>query len=469
MRDAVLMARTTEAPKRPRATTAYLHRTAQIAAETPPQRNRIIDFWRAVAICVVVLGHWLAASIWLQPDGEIALMNSLQWIPYAAWVTWIVQVMPIFFLVGGYANALALRKVEHGKVRRREWITIRVRRLFTPVIPLLIVWTMLIIVLRPFVPEDVVHAGAMSATVPLWFMAVYLIMVAAAPMTHTWWTRFGWWSVAALAATAIAMDIARLAFDVPVVGWLNFIFVWAAIHQLGYWWAERDGANRPITPQLGWAVFAGALASLIAVTWAGWYPVAMVGVPGAGLTNMTPPTFALFLLGVVQAGVIWATQGLVTRWTQRPRLWHGVVAISGVIMTLYLWHLTAMSLVAAAGLFAFGGVAFEVEPGTTLWWLTRPVWLAVLVTVTLMLAAVFAPFEWRINPDPPPTSKRIVVAGVLLTAGSAAAVAYFGLVSDSATINWIIPAAAIAGAALMGAYPRWSKPAEEPERELRRE
>jgi hypothetical protein len=440
--------------------TAYLHRTADIAAETPPQRNRIIDFWRAVAICVVVLGHWLAASIWLRPDGEISLMNSLQWIPYAAWVTWIVQVMPIFFLVGGYANAKALRKVEHGDTRRREWITIRVRRLFTPVIPLLVVWTLLIIVMRPFVPDDVVRAGAMSATVPLWFMAVYLILVAAAPITHGWWRRIGWWSVAAMVGAAIAMDVARLVFGVPLVGWLNFAFVWAAIHQLGYWWADRDTANNPISARLGWTVFAGALAGLIAVTWIGWYPVAMVGVPGAQTTNMTPPTFALFLLGVVQAGMIWGTQGLVTRWTQRPRVWHGVVAVSGVIMTLYLWHLTAMSLIAAAGLFAFDGVAFQIEPGTTAWWLTRPVWVGVLATVTLILVAVFAPFEWNINPDPPPARRRVVAAGVLLTAGSAAAVAYFGLADQDAAINWIIPAAAIAGAALMGAYPRWSPPQE---------
>ena len=81
--------------------TAYLDHTKEIAESTPATRNRVIDFWRAFAILVVVFGHWLAASIWLQPDGEITLMNSLQWIPYSAWVTWIVQVMPIFFFVGG--------------------------------------------------------------------------------------------------------------------------------------------------------------------------------------------------------------------------------------------------------------------------------------------------------------------------------------------------------------------------------
>ena len=106
---------------------AYLAYTARLARDTPPYRNRVIDFWRVVAILVVVFGHWLAASICNRPDDEIELLNSLEWVPYAGWVTWVVQVMPIFFLVGGYANARALHRLEKGEVRRREWITVRVR------------------------------------------------------------------------------------------------------------------------------------------------------------------------------------------------------------------------------------------------------------------------------------------------------------------------------------------------------
>ena len=77
--------------------TAYLDHTREIAENTPATRNRVIDFWRALAICVVVFAHWLAASIWLRANGEITLMNSLEWIPYSVWLTWIFQVMPIFF------------------------------------------------------------------------------------------------------------------------------------------------------------------------------------------------------------------------------------------------------------------------------------------------------------------------------------------------------------------------------------
>ena len=162
----------------------YLAYTKKIADATPPDRNRVVDTVRAVAILMVVFGHWLAASIWLQANDEIALMNSLEWIPYAGWVTWIVQVMPIFFVVGGYANGRALASqgdaFEYG-----DWVTRRVRRLFTPVIPLLVVWTILIVVLGPFLPADVVRAGAMSATVPVWFIAVYVAITAIAPVAYS--------------------------------------------------------------------------------------------------------------------------------------------------------------------------------------------------------------------------------------------------------------------------------------------
>jgi len=134
-----------------------------------------------------------------------------------------------------------------------------------------------------------------------------------------------------------------------------------------------------------------------------------------------------------------------------------VVAISGVVMTIYLWHLSAMSLVAAAGLFAFDGAAFRVEPGTTAWWLTRPLWLAVLLAVTLGLVAVFARFEWRISDAPAPRTRRVVTVGMLLVAGSAAAVAGIGITTPDAVVHWIIPAAAIAGAAMLGALPTRSR------------
>ena len=246
-------------------------------------------------------------------------------------------------------------------------------------------WVVLIVAMRTFAPPEVVYAGAMSATVPLWFLAVYITLTAMAPQTHAWWRRIGPITILVPAAAAVGVDIARFAFDVPGISWVNFLFVWATVHQIGYWWADEDDAGG-VPARRGWAIAGTSLAALIAVTWVGWYPVAMVGVPGAGVTNMTPPTFAIALLGVMQLGIILGTQPAVRRFTARARAWHVVVAVSGVIMTLYLWHLSAMSLVAATGLFTFDGALFKIEPGTGVWWASRPVWLMILL---ICLAVTF--------------------------------------------------------------------------------
>ncbi len=72
------------------------------------------------------------------------------------------------------------------------------------------------------------------------------------------------------------------------------------------------------------------------------------------------------------------------------------------------------------------------------------------------LVVLFARYEWRISKAPAPRARRIVTAGVLLTAGSAAAVARWGLSSPEAEVHWIIPGAAILGALMLGALPRRS-------------
>ena len=48
----------------------YWAYTGRLAAATPESRNRVVDFWRVLAILMVVCGHWLAVTIWVKPDGS---------------------------------------------------------------------------------------------------------------------------------------------------------------------------------------------------------------------------------------------------------------------------------------------------------------------------------------------------------------------------------------------------------------
>jgi len=417
---------------------------------TPASRNRVVDTWRVIALLVVVCGHWLAASVWVEPDGSLTVMNTLEWIPYAGWFTWVVQVMPVFFFVGGYANARAL---ESKTTNRRSWITIRFRRLFSPAVPVILVWTLLALVLRNFIDADLVYAGVLNATLPLWFLAVYLTLVSIAPLTYAWWKRSGFVSIAVLAAAALAVDIASVRFDVTGVRWANLVFVWATVHQLGYWWEARDRTDSALTPLRAFLLSGGALGTLIAVTIVEWYPVAMITIPGAGPNNVTPPTSAMTLLALIQIGVILATVGPVTRLASRRPRWKVVVAVSGFMMTIYVWHLTALSLSLAVGIFTLDGAAFSIEPGTAAWWLTRPIFYLVLAIVTGLLVMVFARFEQDIDATTHNRPMILVMIAMTATITALAATAFIHLVESDASINWWIPALAVAAAIGMHAYP----------------
>ena len=433
----------------------FLATTGRMAATTPASRNRVADFWRTLALLVVLCGHWLLASIWVKPDGSRAFSSSLEWLPGAEWVTWLFQVMSVFFIVGGYANARGLGRVVAGEQSRRDWVTRRARRLFAPAVPLMLVWAGLILAMRLFASPEQVRAAIAMATMPIWFLAVYLTLTALAPLTFAWWRRLGPWTLAALAGLAVGVDVARFVFRVPGIGWVNFAFVWAFIHQAGYWWCECDG--RGGAPRwAGWPLAAGALAVLVAVTGGGLYPVAMVSIPGQGVSNMTPPTFAIALLAMVHFGLIVGSQAAVGRLMARRRAWHAVVALAGVSLTVFLWHLTAMMLAVGAGLLAFGGAVFRVEPGSGWWWATRPVWFLAMGLVTLPFVALLGRFERHDSRRPVPARCLVVIGGVVLAAGACAAAASVGM-ADRIGL-WLIPAVGLAGAALLGVLPARRRP-----------
>ncbi len=420
------------------------------ADNTPASRNRVVDAWRVVALMFVVLGHWLSASIWVRPDGSILAGNTLEWFPAAEHLTWVFQVMPIFFLAGGFANAAAL---SGSPPDANTWTTLRARRLFTPVVPLVVVWVVLVLLLRNAVPNDVLHAGTLSATLPLWFIGVYLVMVALAPLTFEWWRRTGWISVAILAVAALSVDVLRFGANVDDVGWINYLFVWGFVHQLGFAWFDRDRIGVDIPPVMGAIATVVGLGALIATTGMGWYPVSMVTIPGGGMSNMTPPTFANGFLAIAQAGIIIGTMKFARDFVTRRMVWRFVVGVSVAMMTLYLWHLTSLSLLGAAGIFIADGWLFSFEPGTAVWWWMRIPFIVILAVITIGLAAVFLPFETAIYRGP--SSRNVVrwVGGIVLAITSAGGMALAGLVNKDATLNWWIVGVTITAAAALSAWP----------------
>jgi hypothetical protein len=81
-----------------------------------------------------------------------------------------------------------------------------------------------------------------------------------------------------------------------------------------------------------------------------------------------------------------------TGWLHRVRVWRAVIAVNVVVMTLFLWHMTAY-LIAVLLLWPLG---FGQQGDTTVsWWIERPLWEAVPAVFLFGLIAIFGRFEWQ--------------------------------------------------------------------------
>jgi peptidoglycan/LPS O-acetylase OafA/YrhL len=418
-----------------------------MAKQTPPERNRYVDFLRAFSILAVVIGHWLVAAPFMK-DGAIAGGHLLGILPWTQWLTLGFQVMPVFFLVGGFSNGISWAAHQRKGGSWPKWFGARVQRLISPVLPLFLIWASVALFgTAAGIERGIVKMAAQLALIPVWFLAVYMIVTALVPWSYAAWRRWGFDSFWPLVAGAAVIDVATLQFRIPHVNMLNFMFVWLAVHQLGYAW-QADKFSRP-AHAIVWGT--GGILVLALLIWFGPYPVAMIGVPGAELSNSMPPTLALLALGVAQTGTALALEPQARRFLNNVRAWAAVVLLNGMIMTVYLWHLTAFVLVMIAA-WSLGGVGLNTAPGSESWWLARPIWFALYVAALLPLILFFSRYERAGRGTITPVGHGRLIAGLLLICaglGASAAISIASPLGVTGVRLWVV-ALPFAGAALAG-------------------
>lgn len=371
---------------------------------TPASRDRVVDLVRAVSIAVVVLWHW-AFSVLHWGDGELRMPNPIGEVPGLWAATWLLQVMPLFFVVGGYANLAGWTAAEReaaaaraaggpGPSATRRFLARRLARLGRPVAMYVAAWAAVDLVVRAGGGRSVLDWG-MVVFVPLWFLGVYVAVVALVPVTARLHAAAGHRVLLALGAAVLAADAIRFAGGVGGAGLVTSVLVWVACHQLGYAW--RDGTLTAGGRRTAATLAAGGLAALAVLTALGPYPRSMVAVRGEELSNMFPTTACVAALAVLQLGVVLLARPALTRWLARRGPWRAVVAANGVAMTVFCWHMTALVVVVGAA--GAAGVTLGDEP-TAAWWLARPFWVVAPGVVLAALVAVFGRVELPAVPGP---------------------------------------------------------------------
>jgi len=352
---------------------------SELADLTPASRDRTVDLLRAGAIAVVVLWHWVLSVTHRNGSGAFTMPNPLGQLPGSWALTWVLQVMPLFFVIGGYADLAAWTSAERRGDGALAFLRGRARRLLLPPAVMVGGWAAIEAVRMLLFPSArSVLTWGMVVFVPLWFLATYAATTALVPVTVRLHRRYGWRAAAVLVAAPLALDRLRAGG----AGWLalpGMVLVFTACHQLGYLWRDRQVPNPA-------ALAVGAAATLAVLTTAGGYDPSMVATPDHP-SNMFPTTVCIAVLGAFQLGlVLWARPAL-ERLAARRRVWLAVVGLNGVAMTVFSWHMTAWMVAALAWERVVGPLGARADAR---WWLTRPVWL---VLPGLVLAALVTTFR----------------------------------------------------------------------------
>lgn len=366
----------------------------------------MVDLARGFAIVAVVVGHWLVGGLTIE-DGQLVERSTLAEAPSLWPLTWVLMVLPVFFFVGGFSNRHSWESVRRRGSGYAAFLSRRSHRVLPPTLLYLAVLfaAAVLVATLPALGDRLPRDTVVLLTQPLWFLGVYLVVVALTPATFAAHRRWGWAFLVALLVVVALADVLRFGLGVDAVGALNFLVVWVLIHQLGYFDVDgRLGGRVALALAAG-----GLLAAWLLVTW-GPYPARMIGVTGEDVSNVSPPNLALLALACAQIGLLELLRKPLARVTAVTWVWFGVVLVNSVILSLYLWHQTA-HLIAASVLLPLG---YPVPPaGSTGWWLaTLGMVLASAVVLTGIVALV-RPAEHRPPPPAAPggAGRAIVAAG----------------------------------------------------------
>jgi peptidoglycan/LPS O-acetylase OafA/YrhL len=360
------------------------------APASPSRRDPFVDGVRALGTVLVVALHWLMVeATW---DGQELVVGNALAHGWAWLLTWL-QPLPLLFFAAGAAARYDL--VRHPGQPGWRFAGVRLLRMARPVAVFAGVWAVLVAVLPAAgVPEGAVDRVARIVPQPLWFLGVQLGLLALTPLLLRTLRRWGAARVLLVAAALpVLVDLLRFSDEVPLPGVPNILLVWAVPYLGGLVYAERRVRPAPRRDEVPERTVLGLLTGLGLAATAlllvvGPYPVSLIGMPGDTMSNLAPPTAPVVGFAVAQVAGALLLRDAIARWADRSRV---VAWVGARSMGLYLWHLTAMFVVAGVVLLGVGEVL--PEPWTWDWWTSRAAYLGAAGVVLAGLVAVAARAE----------------------------------------------------------------------------
>jgi hypothetical protein len=350
---------------------------------------------------------------------------------HAGWVwplTWLLQLVPLFFLAGGHANLIAWRAAhDYG-----DYLAARIGWLLRPVLAFVTAWLVVPLSLELLgAPEDAIAAFGRIVLQPLWLLGLYLLVVAATPVMHRLHRLLPLATPAALLAAVTTIGVAGHG---SVAAHAGGILVALLFQQVAFHYADGRlwRVPRPALVATAIAAFLG----LVALTTAGGHPKLLIAEP-TEYASFAPSLLGVLLIGCVQVCLVaLPRQAGASKLAASPPA-RMVTVLRDAPMTAYLLYLCTMLLIAGVVVAArTAGL-----PATGVDWLTQPRRMLALALIGVPTMLAFVLFERRVtapdgepdelDPDEPPDR----AAAPLDAVAAALGVAYgaLGLLGFAAT------------------------------------
>lgn len=380
-------------------------------AGAPAVRDSAVDLVRAACIVGVVALHAMMVGVAVTAHGP-SFVNASDGRWWIIPLSWLFQVMPLFFVIGGFSAATAYRRSVGRGGDAIRFVAGRVHRLLRPaVVTVGVVGALLAVLAAAGVPDDLVTLAGFRFAQPLWFLGVFLVCQALVPALVRCHDRVPLTTIGVLAAAAASVDALRIVSGVDALGFLNLAFVWLALQQLGFFVA--DGRIDALSRRARVTAVIGAVAGLAVSFVSGIHSPDLVA-------NINPPTTALLLVGIAHTALFTLLREPIAHFAQRPAMSRFTDFVTPRAMTIYLWHMPV--LLGLAGLTVLWalttGLPLPAVDGAA-WWLTRPAWLALALAATAAVALAAARVEAEAAPAATGSARRVSLAVVAGTSAVA--------------------------------------------------
>ncbi|MBK9696947.1 MAG: acyltransferase [Propionibacteriaceae bacterium] len=381
---------------------------------TPTVRNHLIDLARIASVVIVVVFHTLLWVISLR-DSRISVDP---WAPGPGWwfASWFFASIPVFFLAAGFANTVIVDGSRARGITWSRYLVERGTRLAGPLTLFMAVFALVSSLPAWFGALDPAVSLSRQFAQLLWFLVVYLGLLLTAPVLVAAFDRFGGWSLLPLVALAVGVDVIVRHTGQFEWQWLNLAVIWPLAHHWGVAYHRGWFRGWPVWGSL--LVLVGCAALLVAMVFGLGYPPAAVAWADILVANLQPPTVAVLVLGLAQASALGLAERFGLARSLPTRLVGPVHVANALLFTVYLWHIPVIVL--AGSLLAGGSLLWPAAAGLLL---SQPVFLVLVLTVTVGLVPQIGRLEWRLIPQvaaEAPGRGLAPVAFVVLWAGVAA-------------------------------------------------